>query len=163
MLHDLVPGHPVIRTMPNTPLSVGMGMTALTADDQVAPEVLDEAEAIFQSCGETVRVDEKAMEAITAISGCGPGYFFVVMDALADAGVMAGLPRAWPSNWRPRPWRAAVSWAEDRSPSGPAPGSGNQPGRHHHCRIKALENHGVRGAFYDAVQAVLDRSAALKK
>jgi pyrroline-5-carboxylate reductase len=108
MLHDLVPGHPVIRTMPNTPLAVGMGMTALTGDDQVSEDFMEAAEAIFNSCGETVRVDEKSMEAITAISGCGPGYLFVVIDALADAGVMAGLPGPWPSNWRPRPWPAAA-------------------------------------------------------
>ena len=112
MLHALVPGHPVIRSMPNTPLSVGMGMTALTADGKVAPEVMDTAEAIFQSCGETVRVDEKAMEAITAISGRGPRYFF------CGHGMPWQMPVLWlacpghlPSNWRPRPWPAAASWA----------------------------------------------------
>ena len=93
-LHALVPAHAVIRAMPNTPLAVGMGMTALTADDAVTEDMKAFAGTIFNSCGETIWVDESAMEAITAISGCGPGYFFVVMDALADAGVMAGLPRA---------------------------------------------------------------------
>ena len=164
MLHDLVPGHPGIRTMPNTPLSVGMGMTALTADDQVAPEVLDEAEAIFQSCGETVRVDEKAMEAITAISGCGPGYFFVVMDALADAGVMAGLPRALAIKLAAQTMAGSgVMGLKTGLHPAQLRDQVTSPGGTTIAGIKALENHGVRGAFYDAVQAVLDRSAALKK
>ena len=104
------------------------------------------------------------MEAITAISGCGPGYFFVVMDALADAGVMAGLPRAL----------AIKLAAQTMAGSGvmglttglhPAQlrDQVTSPGGTTIAGIKALENHGVRGAFYDAVQAVLDRSAALKK
>lgn len=74
-LHALVPAHAVIRAMPNTPLAVGMGMTALTADDAVTEDMKAFAGTIFNSCGEAIWVDESAMEAITAISGCGPGYF----------------------------------------------------------------------------------------
>lgn len=164
MLHDLVPGHRVIRCMPNTPLAVGMGMTAITGDDKASAEDLELTEAIFASCGQVVRVDEKAMEAITAISGCGPGYFFVVMDALADAGVMAGLPRALSIQL------AAATMAGSgvmALKTGVHPAQlrdqVTSPGGTTIAGIKALENHGVRGAFYDAVQAVLDRSAALKK
>lgn len=164
MLHALVPGHPVIRSMPNTPLAVGMGMTALTADSQVSEETLELAETIFQSCGETVRVDEKAMEAITAISGCGPGYFFVVMDALADAGVMAGLPRALAIKLAAQTMAGSgVMGLKTGLHPAQLRDQVTSPGGTTIAGIKALENHGVRGAFYDAVQAVLDRSAALKK
>jgi pyrroline-5-carboxylate reductase len=164
MLKALVPGHPIVRVMPNTPLSVGMGMSALTATEDVSEKDKKAVEAIFTSCGEAVWVDESAMEAITAISGCGPGYMFVIIDALADAGVMAGLPR-----------KLAIQLAAQTMA-----GSGvmalktglhpaqlrdqvTSPGGTTIAGIKALENHAVRGAFYDAVQAVLDRSAALKK
>lgn len=164
MLHDLVPGHPVIRTMPNTPLAVGMGMTALTGDGQVNEAFMEVAEAIFNSCGETVRVDEKAMEAITAISGCGPGYMFVVIDALADAGVMAGLPRAMAIKLAAQTMAGSGMMAL-KTGLHPAQlrDQVTSPGGTTIAGIKALENHAVRGAFYDAVQAVLDRSAALKK
>ena len=164
MLHDLVPDHPVIRTMPNTPLAVGMGMTALTGDDQVSEDFMEAAEAIFNSCGETVRVDEKSMEAITAISGCGPGYLFVVIDALADAGVMAGLPRALAIKLAAQTMAGSGMMAL-KTGLHPAQlrDQVTSPGGTTIAGIKALENHGVRGAFYDAVQAVLDRSAALKK
>ncbi|MDO5596813.1 MAG: pyrroline-5-carboxylate reductase [Acidaminococcus sp.] len=164
MLHDLVPDHPVIRTMPNTPLAVGMGMTALTGDDQVSEDFMEAAEAIFNSCGETVRVDEKSMEAITAISGCGPGYLFVVIDALADAGVMAGLPRAMAIRLAAQTMAGSGMMAL-KTGLHPAQlrDQVTSPGGTTIAGIKALENHGVRGAFYDAVQAVLDRSAALKK
>ena len=164
MLHDMVPDHPVIRTMPNTPLAVGMGMTALTGDDQVSEDFMEAAEAIFNSCGETVRVDEKSMEAITAISGCGPGYLFVVIDALADAGVMAGLPRAMAIKLAAQTMAGSGMMAL-KTGLHPAQlrDQVTSPGGTTIAGIKALENHGVRGAFYDAVQAVLDRSAALKK
>ena len=93
-LHKVVPGHPVIRVMPNTPLAVGAGMTAIAPDSQVSDEMAAAATTIFGSCGEVVVVAESAIEAIAAVSGCGPGYVFMLIDALADAGVNAGLPRA---------------------------------------------------------------------
>ena len=93
-LHKLVPGHAVIRVMPNTPLAVGCGMTAIAPDENVSEEMLDVAKAVFGSCGEIEIIAESAIEAIAAVSGCGPGYVFMMIDALADAGVNAGLPRA---------------------------------------------------------------------
>ena len=72
MLHDLVPGHRVIRCMPNTPLAVGMGMTAITGDDKASAEDLELTEAIFASCGQVVRVDEKAMEPLRPSAAAAP-------------------------------------------------------------------------------------------
>ncbi len=163
MLHDYVPGYPVIRTMPNTPLAVGEGMTAICADENVTETMLEDAKAIFSCCGEIEIVAESAIEAITAISGCGPGYAFVIIDALADAGVRAGLPRAL----------AIKLAAQTLAGSGkmciktglhPAQlrDQVTSPGGTTIAGIHALENHGVRGAFYDAVQAVLQRSNELQ-
>jgi pyrroline-5-carboxylate reductase len=164
MLHALVPSCPVVRAMPNTPLAVGMGMTALTADDRVSEAAKKAADAMFTSCGETVWVDESAMEAITAISGCGPGYLFVVIDAMADAGVMAGLPRQLAIKLAAQTMAGSGVMAL-KTGLHPAQlrDQVTSPGGTTIAGIKALENHGVRGAFYDAVQAVLNRSAALKK
>lgn len=163
MLHDYVPGFPVIRTMPNTPLAVGEGMTAICCDENVTEAMLETAKAIFCCCGEIELVDESAIEAISAISGCGPGYAFVIIDALADAGVRAGLPRAL----------AIKLAAQTLAGSGkmciktgmhPAQlrDQVTSPGGTTIAGIHALENHGVRGAFYDAVQAVLKRSNELQ-
>ena len=164
MLKELIPDRPLVRVMPNTPLSVGMGMSALTAEEGVSDEDRRAAEAIFASCGEAVWVDESAMEAITAISGCCPGYMFVVIDALADAGVMAGLPRKLAIKLAAQTMagsgvmalKTGLHPAELRDQV-------TSPGGTTIAGIKALENHAVRGAFYDAVQAVLDRSEALRK
>ena len=88
-------GHPVIRTMPNTPLAVGAGMTAIAPGNGVSEEAVKTAEQIFGCCGETLRIQEKDIEAVTAVSGCGPGYVYVMIDALADAGVTARERWCW--------------------------------------------------------------------
>lgn len=162
-LHNYVPGHPVIRTMPNTPLSVGAGMTAICCDAKVTDSMKETAAAIFGSCGEIEFVDEKALDAITAISGCGPGYCFVIIDALADAGVRAGLPRALAIKLAAQTLAGSGKLCVE---SGLHPAQlrdqVTSPGGTTIAGIHALEIHGVRGAFYDAVQAVLQRNRELQ-
>ena len=162
-LHEYAPGFAVIRTMPNTPLAVGAGMTAICCDDAVTETMRADAGAIFSSCGEIEFVDEKAIEAITAISGCGPGYCFVIIDALADAGVRAGLPRALAIKLAAQTLAGSGKLCVE---SGLHPAQlrdqVTSPGGTTIAGIHALENHGVRGAFYDAVMAVLERSKELQ-
>ena len=79
-LHQVVPGHAVIRVMPNTPLAVGAGMTAIAPDSKVSSEMIDAAKTIFGSCGEVEVVAESAIEAITAVSGCGAGSGKMVLE-----------------------------------------------------------------------------------
>lgn len=162
-LHRYVPGFPVIRTMPNTPLAVGAGMTALCCDGQATEAMKQDAAAIFGSCGEIEFVDESAIDAISAISGCGPGYCFVIIDALADAGVRAGLPRALAIKLAAQTLAGSGKLCIE---SGLHPAQlrdqVTSPGGTTIAGIHALENHGLRGAFYDAVQAVLQRSRELQ-
>ena len=162
-LHAYAPGYAVVRTMPNTPLAVGAGMTAICCDDKVTEAMREDAAAIFSSCGEIEFVDEKAIEAITAISGCGPGYCFVIIDALADAGVRAGLPRALAIKLAAQTMAGSGKLCVE---SGLHPAQlrdqVTSPGGTTIAGIHALENHGVRGAFYDAVMAVLARSQELQ-
>ena len=162
-LHAYAPGLPVVRTMPNTPLAVGAGMTAICCDEAVTESMRADAAAIFSSCGEIEFVDEKAIEAITAISGCGPGYCFVIIDALADAGVRAGLPRALAIKMAAQTMAGSGKLCVE---SGLHPAQlrdqVTSPGGTTIAGIHALENHGVRGAFYDAVMAVLVRSQELQ-
>ena len=163
MLHGYAPGFPVVRTMSNTPLAVGAGMTAICRDENVTDEMLEIAKAIFGSCGEVEVVAESALEAITAVSGCGPGYAFVIIDALADAGVRAGLPRALAIKLAAQTLAGSGKMCIE---TGMHPAvlrdQVTSPGGTTIAGIHALENHGVRGAFYDAVQAVLKRSDELQ-
>lgn len=157
-------GHSIIRTMPNTPLAVGAGMTAIAAGEGVPEEAVQAAEQIFGCCGETVLVKEKDIEAVTAVSGCGPGYVYVLIDALADAGVMAGLSRAAAIKLAAQTFAGAGKMVLE---TGKHPAvlrdMVTSPGGTTIAGIKALENGAVRGAMYNAVQAVLDRSEELRK
>jgi len=163
-LHKLFPGNYVVRAMPNTPLAVGAGMTALAADEGIGADVLEAIKRLFAACGEVEVVDERAMDAVTALSGCGPGYAFVLIDALADAGVNAGLPRALSIKLAAQTFAGSGKMVIE---TGKHPAElrdmVTSPGGTTIAGIHALENHGVRGAMYDAVKAVLRRSEELKK
>lgn len=83
----------VIRAMPNTPALLGCGATALCRGRFVNADQMALAERIFQSVGRTVAVEEKHMDAVTGLSGSGPAYIYIILEALAEAGVKVGLPR----------------------------------------------------------------------
>jgi pyrroline-5-carboxylate reductase len=83
----------IIRVMPNTPAMIRMGITAISAGPLTKPKDIDMAIAIFSQVGETVIVEEKMMDAVTALSGSGPGYMFLIMEAFVDAGIKLGLKR----------------------------------------------------------------------
>ena len=85
---------PVIRAMPNTPSMLGVGITALCSGSNVAPQQLQQATALFEAVGRTVVVDEKHMDAVTGLSASGPAFIYIILEALAEAGVKVGLPRA---------------------------------------------------------------------
>ncbi len=85
--------NPVVRAMPNTPAVVGEGMTVVCAGSSASKAHLDRAERIFEGVGKCLTLDETHFNAVTALSGSGPGYQFLIMEALADAGVRVGLPR----------------------------------------------------------------------
>lgn len=84
---------PVIRTMPNTPCLIRQGMTALAPGSFATSEHLQIARTIFDAIGRTVILDEKHMDAVTALSASGPAYMYIVFESLAEAGVKVGLPR----------------------------------------------------------------------
>jgi pyrroline-5-carboxylate reductase len=84
---------PVVRAMPNTPCLLGYGMTALCKGKHADAGHLQTAAALFNLIGRTVIVDEKHMDAVTALSASGPAYIYIILESLADAGVKVGLPR----------------------------------------------------------------------
>lgn len=90
----LPPGTPVIRVMPNTPALVGEGATLLCAEHSLSDATFARMERMFRSIGRTYLLEERLFDIGTAVSGCGPAFFFAIQEAIADAGVLHGLPRA---------------------------------------------------------------------
>lgn len=84
---------PVVRAMPNMPCHIGAGITALAAGPGTTEEHLELARELFEGLGRVVVVEESLMNAVTTLSGCGPAYVYVIVEALTDAGVSLGLPR----------------------------------------------------------------------
>ncbi|MEO7431874.1 MAG: pyrroline-5-carboxylate reductase [Dokdonella sp.] len=86
---------PIVRSMPNTPALIGAGATGLIANETTSPDQRALAQAILGAAGRTVWIDdERQMDVVTALSGSGPAYFFLLVEALEDAAVAQGLPRA---------------------------------------------------------------------
>lgn len=84
----------IVRAMPNTPAVVRAGATALASQADIAAGDMDTARMLFEAVGSVVSVEERLMDAVTGLSGSGPAYVFVAIEALADGGVKMGLPRA---------------------------------------------------------------------
>ncbi len=90
---EIPEGVPVVRAMPNTPCELGYGATAVCRGRFATPEHLARAVAFFDTVGRTVVVEEKLMDAVTALSASGPAYIYIILESLAEAGVKVGLPR----------------------------------------------------------------------
>lgn len=88
-----MPNSVVVRAMPNTPCLIREGMTVLSPSKSVTDEQLEAAKRVFSASGRCIVLEEKHMDAVTGLSGSGPAFAFVVLEALADGGVMMGLPR----------------------------------------------------------------------
>lgn len=83
----------LVRAMPNTPCLIGDGMTVLCGAAGTSPQKLEAAEGIFSPLGRTAIVEEHLMDGVTGLSGCGPAYVYLIIEALSEAGVKVGLPR----------------------------------------------------------------------
>ena len=92
-LAAVFPAKPIVRAMPNTPAQVGAGVTAIATNDLVDRQQLDSVRKIFESVGKVVEVGETLLNAVTGLSGSGPAYVALMVEAMADGGVAAGLPR----------------------------------------------------------------------
>ena len=152
----------VVRAMPNTPALVGAGVAAISAGAHAGEDDLAWAEEILSAVGVVVRVPEKQLDAVTGVSGSGPAYVFLVAEALAEAGVLAGLPRdvAETLAFQTLLGSARLLVEGDANPAA-LKAAVTSPGGTTAAGLRELERHGVRAAFLDAVMAATDRSREL--
>ncbi|SEM37898.1 pyrroline-5-carboxylate reductase [Syntrophus gentianae] len=152
----------VVRVMPNTPALVEEGATALAAGSSATAEDLETAVRIFEAVGSTVTVSENLMDAVTGLSGSGPGYVFVMLEALADAGVLLGLPRDIALKLAGQTFLGAAKLCLQ---AGKHPGElkdmVTSPGGTTIAGLKALEEGRLRATLIRAVEAAALRSKAL--
>lgn len=161
-LEALVPGHPVVRVMPNTPALVGQAASALSPGTHAGDAHLDTAEAILGSVGVVVRVPEEMLDAVTGLSGSGPAYLFYLAEALMDAGRAVGLP-AHVVELLVTQTLLGASTLLARSDEGPEElrAAVTSPGGTTAEAVAVLESRGVKAAFVEAVEAATRRSREL--
>jgi pyrroline-5-carboxylate reductase len=155
-------GVAVVRVMPNTPALVDEGMAAISPGSHCDDAHLAEVEALMASTGKVLRIPEKQMDAVTAISGSGPAYIFFVVESMIEAGVHLGLPRSTSTELvvqtlvgsaamlRETGTHPVVLREQVTSPSGTTASA-----------LRELEIHRVRAAFLAAMEAARNRSREL--
>jgi pyrroline-5-carboxylate reductase len=155
---------PVVRVMPNTPALVLTGATAITGGAHASSDHLATARMLFESVGLVVEVDESHMDAVTGLSGSGPAYVYLFIEALTDGGVLMGLPR---------PVARALAVQTTMGAAKLAASSDNHlaalkdqitsPGGTTIHGLAVLESEGMRGMLMEAVEAATLRSRELGK
>ena len=147
----------IVRTMPNTPAMVGEGMTAATPNEYVTKEELDYACKILSAFGKVEVVTEHMMDAVVAVSGSSPAYVFMFIEAMADAAVAEGMPRAQAYKFAAQ---AVLGSAKMVLETGKHPGELKDmvcsPAGTTIEAVGVLEEHGFRSAIIDAMKACVD-------
>ncbi len=155
-------GARIVRTMPNTPSLVGLGATALSAGEHATPEDLALATAMFDSVGLTTTVDEYQLDAVTGLSGSGPAYIFLIIEALSDAGVKVGLSRRQSLELAAQTvLGSAKMLLETHVHPGELKDQVTSPGGTAIAGLHTLEAGGLRTTLIDAVEAATRRAREL--
>lgn len=154
----------IIRTMPNTPMQVGVGMTAITPNDFVEDQELDWVNSLFESVGRALVVDESKMEAVIGACGSSPAFVYMMIEALADGAVLKGLPRDQAIELAAQAVKGAAEMVLE---TGRHPGLLKDqvcsPGGTTIEGVSALESAGFRTSVIEAVRRTVDKAEALKK
>ncbi len=163
-LEGFFPQQSIIRTMPNTPATVGAGMTAIAGNERVTDAQYALVSKIFQAVGKVVRVAESQLDAVTGLSGSGPAYVALMVEALADGGVAAGLPRSMAQELA---LQTVLGTAQllDQQQLHPAicKDRVTSPGGTTIAGIRELEKGGFRSTIIEAVMAAANRSQELNQ
>ncbi|RMD51864.1 MAG: pyrroline-5-carboxylate reductase, partial [Nitrospirae bacterium] len=162
-IRSYIKDSPIIRIMPNTPAMVGEGMSVITSDQDIEPSIMSLVKDILSSIGRVLELKEDYFDAVTALSGSGPAYVFLIIEAMADAAVRMGIPRKESIELAAQTVRGAASMVLETgehpavlkdmvtSPKGTTVDA-----------IYVLEEKGVRGAFFGAIEAATIKSKKLR-
>ena len=151
----------IIRVMPNTPVLIQQGVSALAWDSMVSESDLELVKNIFLQLGEVVDVEEKLMDGVTALSGSGPAYVYVLIEALADGGVLAGLPRDLAQQLAMLTVQGAAGMVELGKHPAELKDMVASPAGTTIAGLAALEANGFRSALIEAVRAAAQRAKEL--
>lgn len=158
----LADGRSVVRVMPNTPALVDQGMAAVSGGKHCLPEQLAHAIELLAATGKVTEVPEKQLDAVTAISGSGPAYIFYVVEAMIEAGVVLGMPRATATELVTQTLYGAATMLRE---TGQHPTvlreQVTSPGGTTAAALRVLDDHKVRAAFVTAMEAAAVRSREL--
>ena len=167
-------GAPVIRVMPNTPALVGAGVSALSPGRFATADQVKEVSALFKAVGGVIEVPEIQMDTVTAVSGSGPAYFFLMIEALVDAGVAEGLPRAVATDLVVQTMDGSAAMLLQRLDAQRESGGASvdtsaaqlraqvtSPGGTTAAGLRELERGGLRASVANAVEAAKTRSEQL--
>ena len=153
---------PVVRVMSNTPVHVDEAMSVISAGRYAGEEHLRRAEELLRPVGKVLRIPESQQDAATALSGSGPAYVFFLVEAMVDAGILLGIPRATALEMVNQAVYGAARMLRD---TGEHPvilrEAVTSPGGTTISAIRELERHGVRAAFLAAIESARDRGAEL--
>lgn len=152
----------IVRCMPNTPALVGEGCTGMCINENVTKEDLALAMKLLESCGKVIDVTEKQMDAVVGISGSSPAYVFMFIEALADAGVAAGLTRDKAYEFAASAVKgSAALMLETKKHPGELKDMVCSPAGTTIAAVQTLEQGGFRGLVMDAVESCVERNRQL--
>ncbi|MEV4128292.1 pyrroline-5-carboxylate reductase [Nocardia sp. NPDC049707] len=153
-------GFPVVRVMPNTPMLVGQGMSVLAPGRYARSEQLAQVTELLAAVGKVATVTEAQMDAVTAVSGSGPAYFFLVVEAMIDAGVGLGLTRDVATQLVVQTMIGSAALLESSGQTAvELRAAVTSPAGTTAAAVRELERGGVRSAFLEALHAAQQRSA----
>ncbi len=164
-IEDFVGTHlPVIRIMPNTPTSVGKGVIPYCANNLVTEEMVTDWLEDMSECGLLDPLEERLMDAASALSGSGPAYLYLMLEAMADGGVACGLPRAKAMDYAAMTMAGAAEiYRRTRTHPGALKDAVCSPGGSTIAGVRILEQRGFRGAAMDCVCAAYAKNKELGK
>ena len=162
-IEDFVGTHlPIIRIMPNTPTSVGKGVIPYCAKDLVTEEVITDWLEDMSECGLLDPLEERLMDAASALSGSGPAYLYLMLEAMADGGVACGLPRAKAMDYAAMTMAGAAEiYLSTHTHPGALKDAVCSPGGSTIAGVRILEQRGFRGAAMDCVCAAYAKNKEL--
>lgn len=157
-----IPGVPVVRAMPNTPAAVDRGMTAYALGSTVDAETAERARLVLSAVGDTLELSEDLLDAVTAVSGTGPAYVFLLAEALIEAAIREGLPHHAAERLVHQTLRGSGELLATSDKSAfRLRGEVTSPGGTTAAAMHVLEDGGFRALIEDAVQAAARRSRHL--